>query len=433
MNTLGIIAEYNPFHKGHRYALEKLKKKVNADYVVVVMSGDYTQRGCPAIFDKYTRTRMALSCGADLVLELPIYYSTGSAEFFAGGAVSILNALGCIDYLGFGSESDDIDSLITVAHMLADESDELSSLIKDNVKAGMNYAAARANALSELNGIDASVISASNDILGSEYIKALKIQNSPITPVCIKRSGAGYHDAATTDASEFASAEAIRGIIHDSLKEAQSVGSNPDTTSNISVEISRAIDSISELIPLECFGVLKDSIKSNTLNTIDENAYSQLLFYRLLADRESGYTRYVDVNRNLSDKILSVLYKFENYSDFISLLKTKEITYTHISRALLHIMLGLTDRHLEEYTADRSAFVSYARILGLRTDASPLLKKIQECSRIPVISRLADSVKTLDDMQLRLLNETVRASNVYDLILGKTDINEYSKSVITLQ
>ncbi len=472
MNTLGIIAEYNPFHKGHSYALEKLKKKVNADYVVVIMSGDYTQRGCPAVFDKYTRTRMALSCGADLVLELPIYYSTGSAEYFAGGAVSILNALECIDYLGFGSESDDIDSLSRIATILANESDDLSALIKEKIKAGMNYAAARALSLSELNSIDTGIISASNDILGTEYIKALRIQSSSIKPVCIKRTGAGYHDAASTDSTEYASAEAIRGIIynntiasqetgiihnsiiasqetdsiHNSIIASQESDSIPDDMAKAINAIKipsnkemyksalhHGIDSISDLIPAECIAVLKDSLSNGSLSAVTADDFSHLLFYRLLAERSSGYSRYVDVTESLSDKIRSVLYSFESFEDFISLLKTKDITYTHISRALLHILLGLTDEHLAEYTADRSAFISYARILGLRKSASPLLKKIQECSRIPVISRLSDSEKALNETQLRLLNETLTSSDIYNLIYSNAHpVSEYKRTIITL-
>ena len=216
MKTVGIIAEFNPFHKGHEYLIRTLKKETGSDYAVIVMSGDYTQRGAPAIFDKYTRTKMALLSGADLVLELPLYYSTSSAEFFAGGAISLLNGLSCIDYLGFGSESGDTSSMRQIASVLADEPSEFADAIKENLKSGMNYAAARSAALSSYLDTDASLIANPNDILGTEYIKALLIQNSPIAPVTIKRIGASYNDdTLSEDSNIFSSARAIRLALED--------------------------------------------------------------------------------------------------------------------------------------------------------------------------------------------------------------------------
>lgn len=418
MKVLGIIAEYNPFHNGHEYAIQKLKKKAGSDYVVIVMSGDYTQRGCPAIFDKMLRTKMALSCGADLVLELPVYYSTGSAEYFAGGAVSILNGLGCIDFLGFGSESDDIEGMSKVAKILANEPAELSDKIKEYVKAGESYAAARSKALSEITGLDGDSFSMPNDILGTEYIKALFLQKSSITPVSIKREGAGYHDSVAE--GTLSSAESIRAFLEgkDYYLSSDEVADSPVLSQNV---------------PGEVYSIIEDCLKNSNKSIMTIDDFSKLLHYKLIMHKNEGYTAFADVSSDLSDKIVANLRSYRKISDFTMLLKSKDIAYTRISRALLHILLDIKAENLAEYAGDKTSFTSYARILGLNKNASPLLKKIQECSRIPVISRLADSVKILDDMQLRLLNETVRASNVYDLILGKTDINEYSKSVITLQ
>lgn len=418
MKVLGIIAEYNPFHNGHKIAIQKLKEKTGSDYVVIVMSGDYTQRGCPAIFDKMLRTKMALSCGADLVIELPVYYSTGSAEYFAGGAVSILNGLGCVDFLGFGSESDDIEGMSKAAEILANEPADLSNKIKEYVKNGESYAAARSKALSEIAELDGQSLSLPNDILGTEYIKALFMQKSSITPVSIKREGAGYHDHTTEE--KLSSAESIRALLED-----RDFPLSSDESSTYRV--------LSQNVPEEVFSVIENYFKNSDKSIMTIDDFTTLLHYKLIMLKNEGYTAFADVSSDFSDKIVANLKNFTNISDFTMHLKSKDIAYTRISRALLHILLDIKAENLSEYAGDKTAFTSYARILGLNKNASTLLKKIQECSRIPVISRLSDSVKVLDDMQLRLLNETICASNIYDLVLGKTDINEYSKSVITLQ
>ncbi|SDB49130.1 nucleotidyltransferase [Butyrivibrio sp. INlla16] len=419
MKTVGIIAEFNPFHKGHEYLLRTLKEETGADYAVIVMSGDYTQRGAPAILDKYTRTKMALMSGADLVFELPIYYSTSSAEFFAGGAVSVLNNLGCIDYLGFGSESADLDSMKKVARVLADEPEEFSARIKAYMKTGMNYAAARSNALSDsasadgTDNINLSLISTPNDILGTEYIKALFLQNSSIKPYAIKRVGASYDDMGISpDAEYFSSAKAIRNILE-----------NCDLSSE---DFSGALSQF----PSDIKNYLESSYPDGNLKIISADIFSELLHYKLINEKDYGFEKYLDVSPDLSDKITGKIPEYTSFSDFTALLKSKDLTYTRISRALLHILLGMTTEKMSLYSPDRSAFTSYARVLGFRKSASPLLKKIQECSRIPVISTLSDAYKTLDENAYSLLSETIAASNIYDLVRGISPINEYAKTPV---
>ncbi len=409
MNTLGIIAEYNPFHKGHKYSIETLKANCNADFAVVIMSGDYTQRGCPAVFDKYTRCAMALSCGADLVLELPVYYSTGSAEFFAGGAVSILNGLGCIDYLGFGSESGDILSMKQIAEVLVFEPSEFTASLKNNLKLGKSYAAARAEALKSCADIDTDIISTPNNVLGTEYIKAILLQKSNIKPICIKRQGAGYHD--TSADNEYASATAIRSLMEksDSLPA-----------------------SLSTYIPDEAVAVIEQKIKDKKTKLVTPDSFSELLHYKLLSEKITGFEKYLDVSREISDKIQSDLSDFNGFTDFVEKLKTKELAYTRINRALLHILLNITKSNMDLYSPDRSHFTSYARILGFKGASSALMKTIKETATIPVISRLSDAYKQLDDTQMQLLSETITASNIYDLISADCVKNEYAKAPIIL-
>lgn len=218
MKVVGIVAEYNPFHNGHRYHIEEARKCTGADFVVVVMSGDFVQRGEPAVIDKYHRTEMALSQGADLVLELPAAFACASAEYFATGAVSLLHALGCVDTLCFGSECGHLDLLEEIADLFIQEPSEYKEYLKTALKSGYSFPAARDEALKEYFAEDlvktaqiASVLSAPNNILGIEYIKALKVLGSSIRPVTITRMGQGYHE--TTFSDSFCSATALRRLL----------------------------------------------------------------------------------------------------------------------------------------------------------------------------------------------------------------------------
>lgn len=423
MKTVGIIAEFNPFHKGHEYLIRTLKKETGSSYAVIVMSGDYTQRGAPAILDKYTRTKMALMCGADLVLELPIYYSTSSAEFFAQGGVSILNGLNCIDYLGFGSESGDVSALKNIASILAYEPEEFSHILRKNLKSGMNYPKARADALSkyissasENNGKTdiMSLISGSNDILGTEYIKALILQGSNITPYTIRRKGSSYNEEALPkDKNIFASAKSIRACLEGEIAE------KPDKI--------LANNDFSQMLPSSVWELLNTGLANSSLKLLTSDDLSFLLHYKLISEKDKGFEGYLDVSGDLSEKITKNLKDFKSFSDFTMKLKSKDITYARISRALLHIVLNITADNMSLYTKDKAALPAYARILGFNKNASPLLKKIQEYSRIPVISTLSDAVNTLDKTSYMLLNETIASSNIYDLVSGFSQINEFAK------
>ena len=213
MKTAGIIAEYNPFHKGHEYQIRYTKEKLKADYVIVAMSGDYVQRGTPALISKHVRAEMALRCGADLVFEMPVSISTASAEAFAMGGVSLLDSLGVVDMLCFGSESGEISALRELAEILVEEPKEYKKLLKSFLSEGLTFPAARSQALTEyfknprnFNGDDfdgvltpllnevTQILNTPNNILGIEYCKALLRLNSQSRPVTIRREGMGYHE-----------------------------------------------------------------------------------------------------------------------------------------------------------------------------------------------------------------------------------------------
>ena len=213
MKTVGLITEYNPFHNGHLYHIERAKELTGADRVVIVMSGDYVQRGTPALLSKHSRAHMALLNGASAICELPVCYASGSAEFFAQGAISILEGLGCIDTLCFGSECGELSVLQHIAQLLLSESDTYSHMLQDALKKGHSFPAARHQALEKLTG-DASVsqiLSEPNNILGIEYLKALLQLDSPIIPVCVTRVSNDHHSKELTPS--ISSATSIREIL----------------------------------------------------------------------------------------------------------------------------------------------------------------------------------------------------------------------------
>jgi predicted nucleotidyltransferase len=405
MNTIGIIAEFNPFHNGHLHLIQKCIELLHADRVIVIMSGDFTQRGAPAFVDKFTRTKMALSCGADVVLELPIYYALGSAEYFAQGAVSTLNRLGCIDYLCFGSECADLSLLTETARILNDEPVSFRDTLSKELKKGLSYAAARQKALmtcleeKDISFPD-SVLSCPNNILGIEYIRALLELNSPIKPFTIKREGEDYNSEAL---SELPSARAIRAAL---LKK-------------------NDFSLLSSCMPPFCLNELK-----NYHGTFaDSDDLSVLLHYKLLTERSNGYTVFQDVNEDLSNKIISNLEEFTCFGAFCEQLKSKDIAYSRISRVLCHILLNITSRNMDEYKND--GYTSYARILGMKKASSDIVKEMKASAKIPVIGNLKEAKEALtSDFEKRLFDETLTASILYFSIYKNTVLNEYRMPLI---
>lgn len=392
MKTLGIIAEYNPFHNGHAYHIQKAKEMTGADFCVIVMSGDFMQRGTPALMDKYLRASCTLENGADLVLELPVCYAVSSAEYFASGAVSLLDRLGVIDSLCFGSECGDINLLTMFAKELLSESPAFKRELDHKLRLGSSYPQARNAALeasaSHLTAyID--ILSTPNNILGIEYCKALLSTKSHISPCTIKRTGASYHDNSLE--TGFCSAHAIR----ESLRQSQV----PESV------IRQVPDSIQEM-------VLESYLKTYPIYADD---ISLPVHYSLLSGEASGFTDYPDIDKELSDRICNLLPKYHDFDSFCELLKTKNRTYARISRSLLHILLGIRREDFNRYREEGPVF--YARMLGFRESAAPLLTAIKEKSQIPLLSKLADAEKQLAPTALSLLEKDIYASHIYQSIV----------------
>ena len=410
MKTVGVIAEYNPFHNGHKYQIEQAKKISGADYCVVVMSGNYVQRGTPAIMDKFLRTKAALMGGADLVIELPVHYAAASAEYFAGGAVAILDKLGIIGSLCFGSECGDMEILSAISDVLVSESEEFRAALKQALKKGDSYPKARSCAISAAAPHLTShmgILNHPNNILGLEYLKALKKRNSNIAPYTIARLGSGYHD--TDLNASYSSALAIRESI--------------TQTHDIQSIKSKLPDSSYELIEqayLKTFPVLPEDI-------------SPLLHYKLLMERNAGFEKYFDIDSNFSDKLRRYIPNMDAHADICNTLKSKNMTYTRVARNLLHILLNIYQSDVDTYRSED--YVYYARILGFKKSASPLLSKIKSASSIPLISKLADAEAYIESPNgLNMLKTDIQASHLYLLIVhhkfNQTFQNEYTRQII---
>lgn len=416
MKTAAIIAEYNPFHNGHKYLIEETRRLTGADFVLVIMSGNFVQRGAPAIFNKYIRTRMALCGGADAVIELPSLYAVSSAEFFAGGGITLLNQLGMIDFLSFGSECGDIELIKNCAALLSLETPEYHCALQAFLRQGLSFPAARNKAVLRslpVSGLSSdckdtaflseetvnTLFASPNNILALEYCKALLVSDSNITPVTIKRQGDSYHETMlNTDASVFSSASAIR------------------------IAIEHCNEAVTGNFP-SCFLTCDD--------------FSALLHYKLLLEQEHGFSEYLDCSCGLSDKIIKNLPAFTNFTDFCSLLKSKDITYTRISRVLIHILLGITvPDSCSQPLTDRKPDVPYARLLGFRKDSAALLSSIKRNSSIPLISKLADASSLLDSHALSMLKQDILAGNIYETAYynkyKKGPLNEYKQSPVIL-
>lgn len=421
MKTAGIIAEYNPFHTGHQYHIEQTRQVTGAEYIIVVMSGDFVQRGAPALFPKFTRAEMALLGGADLVLELPASCSCQSAEYFAHHGVNLLHALGCVDYLSFGSECGDISQLHSAAEFLQNESAEYKEHLKTLLKSGHSFPAARAKAVSAFCAENIhlqTVLDSPNNILGIEYLKALKRLQSPMIPVTVTRKGSSYH-CETLPESEYP--VGTDSQIPDTLPSASALRkailkNNHDRSS---------IEQIRSCFPVSVREKYKHTLSS--MEFLTEEDFSMLLHWTLYQTEDQQLLRFQDVDSFLCNRIRKTRDSYASFSQYAALLKTKDITYTRICRALFHILLQL----------ESPSRISYARILGFRRSAAPLLAKIRKNTSIPLISKLADAPGSLDQNAYEVLEQNIRISHLYEAVCSekyhRPFQNEYRKQIVIVE
>lgn len=426
MKAVGIVAEFNPFHNGHAYIISEARRRTGCDFVVVIMSGDFVQRGEPAMADKFLRAKTALEGGADVVIELPSLAASAGAAYFADTAVSTLAHTGVISHLCFGSESADLDTLSRAAFLLDNESEPFSNTIRHGLKSGLSYPAARSRALglmlsnkqnqTNYNG----VLSSPNDILAVEYLRALNHFKKTIQPVAVSRQGNAYHDLSM--ASDFSSASALRAFIFQNsnnkqvsnrtymLCEGAKAAMTCNTISSNTADINKTnhpLTMLQDCMPSGCFLSLQSWL--NQMRPVSANDFSQMLAYALL--QCDDYSGFLDVSDDLSHRILKYRHTFENYYDFIDLLKTKNITRASISRALLHILLQHRPKDMQ--ILKDLGCAPYIRLLGFRRSASPLLRCIQDNADIPVITKPADAKTILSDTGIQIFNHDIKAARLY--------------------
>ena len=412
MKVTGIIAEYNPFHQGHAYHLSRARELTGADRVLVVMGGNFMQRGEPAIIDKYTRTEMALRNGADLVLELPAASATGSAEYFAEGAVELLDASGVVNELCFGSELGELEPLEKAAELLLEEPEDYQELLRAELKKGKTFPEARETALSAFLP-EQSLLASPNNILAIEYIKALKRRKSSIRPLTIQRLGSYHgedgqpagapHTVSGNLPESFASASTIRCQLHTLEKQIVTSCEQP--------AFGSLMTALAKELPSSSFGLLKDVLLADRL--VQAEDFSLPLHYRLMQAKEPlEFSVYLDVSEELSRRIYSLRQEFTGWNAFLDLVRTRQYTRSRVSRALLHILLDIRQEEVLPPT--------HLRVLGFRREASDLLSEIKKKSRLPLITKAAGHPE---------LSEEIRISSLYHL---GNSYNELSRPLVIL-
>lgn len=453
MKVIGIIAEYNPFHNGHAYQIEKVKKDLQADYVVIAMSGNFLQRGAPAIIDKYARTQMALSCGADLVMELPVLWATASAEYFAMAGVTLFDKMGCVDGICFGAETDDLDTLSMIADVLITEPDSYRLALSKYLKEGLAFPMARSKALCEYlstipdcaissehpsSSFDLDTISAilntPNNILAIEYLKALKRRNSTMTPYVIERKGAGYHDetiASTINCTTPTSDHTPTGN-ELPVPTASATGIRKVLDTGNCTNLSQIPESLISSMPASALEIL--TAYNNNCAFIHANDFSSILGYQLLNSSASVISDIGDSNSELANRLYKNRMNFSSFEQFCELNKRKDVTYTRISRILLHLILNIRN---QDYSFGKDLdYIPYLRLLGFQKDSSALLKMLKKSSQVPIISKLADASAILDTNALTVLEKDIFAADLYSQVcackMGSMPQSEYTRNIIKI-
>lgn len=388
--VLGIIAEYNPFHNGHLYHIAKSKQETNAQYVISVISGNFVQRGNTSIVNKWTKAKMALLNGADLVIELPTVYSISSAENFAEGAIKILNSLGVVDSLSFGMEAKDIAVLNNIATVLHEEPKEYVTILGHELKKGNSFPKARENALMMyLNDIKkyANVLKGSNNILGIEYLKAMKKTKSKIVPVGIKREKVLYNDRYIVD--EFASATAIRKML-----------------------MTKSLSDIRKVMPKTSYLLLGEELKKGHY-VIDISRFEREIIYNLRRMSKEDIAKLPDVSEGLENSLKNAADSCNNIKDLINMVKTKRFTQTRIQRVLLYSLIGITKKKM-----DTSKKVTpYVRILGFNNKGKKLISEMMKQNpKLNVVTSVKRYMDTVANRNLKDMLETdILATNIYTL------------------
>jgi len=392
MNISGIIVEYNPLHNGHLYHINKTKELTNCDALICVMSGNFAQRGIPSSIDKWTKTKMALNNGVDLVIEIPTVYSVSSAEFFSYGSVSLLNSLGIVDNICFGSEHGDINDIYNISNILLQEPIEFKSLLKTYLSEGIVFPMARANALYDYlinsnmnisNLLLDDFLNSSNNILGIEYCKSLIKLNSSIKPYTLKREGASYNSNLLH--SEFSSATSIRKFVKE----------------------KGCLTKLEGHVPSSVLAEILNLYSKNYEFTFEDSMFPYIKHKSFTSN--NSLVNLPDVSEGLDNKIIKSLQNNISYSSALEAMKSKRYTYTRLSRILCQYFIGFDNFDTKKL---RSAPCPYARVLGFNSKGKSILKSIKSNSSIPLYTKIPKEFnETLQlDIQATRAYSTINSS-----------------------
>ena len=388
--VLGIIAEYNPFHNGHLYHLQKSLQETGSSYSIAMISGNFTQRGSTSLIDKWSKAEIALKNGIDLVLELPVLYAISSAENFAEGAIKILNSLKVVDYISFGSETGNISTLDVIADVLFKEPKGYKNILSHELHKGISFPKARENALlMYLNDIRrfSNVLSSPNNILGIEYLKALKKLKSPIIPVTMERYSAGYHD--TTYAGNVASSTAIRNIVK-----------------------NNGWDILRKVVPDNTFSTLLESIKVGHI-VPDISVFEKQIIYNLRRMSIEEIAELPDVSEGLEYAIKNTANSCNSVVEFLNMIKSKRYTNTRLQRILLYALLGITKKDIDL----SKKVIPYIRVLGFNDKGKYLISEVAKANpRLEIITSVKKYMDTSNNRNSKyMLEKDIWATNVYTI------------------
>jgi predicted nucleotidyltransferase len=376
MIASGVIVEYNPFHNGHLYHLEQTKAVSNCDITIAVMSGYFLQRGEPALVSKWSRTKMALLNGIDIVVELPYAFSTQKAEVFANGAISILEALNC-RFVCFGSESGNIDAFTNTVEILNNKKNEFDHYLKQYIQQGNSYPKSASLAFKDLKLIDAHIdLSLPNNILGYHYVKAILDQQARIKPLTITRTAANYHDQ-EFNSTPIASATSIRKALFSEKGQ---------------------FEDVTRFVPNATYFELEKYYNEHKILHSWEDYYS-LLKFKVLTSTPEELSNIYEVEEGIEHRIIKYIKESSSFINFMEKLKTKRYTWTRLQRMCVHILTNTTKQTMQNCIGNNKA--TYVRLLGMTTKGRSYLQQNKKNFPIPVLSKLSNSADSMLELDIR--------------------------------
>lgn len=395
MAILGIVAEYNPFHNGHLHLIKETKHIDSSAAVLCVMSGNFLQRGEPAICNKWVRAEMALKSGADLVIELPFCFSVRSAYFFAQGALKLLQQTAVVTHLAFGAEYNNMPVLNSIAALLANEPIAYSRLVKENLATGKSFPVARSLALQQYMGKRSAelqkILPGSNNILAIEYLRVIKEEGLPFIPILIKRKGSSYHD---TEISPYASATAIRKLLL----------------------ASHGLNELNESLPQDSLNILQREISAGRC-PVSLDVLGKTVLFKLRTMSLQDLSDIYEISEGLESRFKEAANYSGTIEQLLKTVKSKRYSLTRIKRTLIYILFALTNEQVKRFDQHGPL---YLHILGFSSKGQKILQEMKINSQIPILSRGKDMKKARDDHPGTVLREMidldVLATDIYTLL-----------------